>query len=77
MNNLNIKQLIQSMSTLELEQIVRDWDELEEKGYIGDCLLRTKVSEMDNYISTGFWIGAVSYSLICMRELLRRGFSPL
>lgn len=61
------------MSYEELVQLVKDYDEFEEKCYIGDCLLCQKVNEMCNdKDNVYFHLLAVGLVNQAQRELLSR-----
>ena len=68
-----VKEILCVLSNNELIQLIHDYDLLELYGYIGQCLLRTKVEEIwDNDQLLYFRLHATGIVLQAQRELLSR-----
>ena len=68
-----VKEIVCVLSNNELIQLIHDYDLLELYGYIGQCLLRTKVEEIcDNDQLLYFRLRATGIVLKAQRELLSR-----
>ena len=64
------KEIYDLLSKSELIQIVKDYDLFEEQGFIGDCLLRTSVTEL-HPTGTSFHLIAVGLVMHAQRKLLK------
>lgn len=72
--DITVKKIVGGMSDEELVQLVKDYDEFEEKCCIGDCLLRQKVYQLcaTDTVLVHFHLLATGLTLHAQRELLSR-----
>lgn len=66
-----VKEIVQACTYAELEQLVKDYDLLEQTGVIGSSLLRQKTAELAGGTNTiNFHLLALGIAFAAARELL-------